>query len=307
MDDGARQPSVTGPRSAGRRPRAAIAPTDAEREPHVYRTPVGDRPRVQRAQHRGRDPPPHAGRGPAPMQLEVVVVDDGSTDGTDKVLVGPAGLDRARRHPRRQPGQGRRRAHRARDAPGASSSSSRTPTSSTTPTTGPGCSTPSSRARPRSSTGAASPASGKNMRPIALAGQPPADPDRQRPVPLDAVGHGDVLQALRPARPRRHHHRVRRLRLRARDHGQGPAPRATGSTRSRSPTPGATPRRGTSSSGATACVPSRPRPLPVHPPDLTARGATEDPGTGRAAPEVVDRRRPRGPSVGRAAGRRPWW
>ena len=46
----------------------------------------------------------------------------------------------------------------------------------------------------------------------------------QRALQHHPLRHGDVLQALRPRGARRHHHRVRPLRLRARDHGQDPAP-----------------------------------------------------------------------------------
>ena len=67
--------------------------------------------------------------------------------------------------------------------------------------------------------------------------QPLPLPGHQHPLLVDPLGHGDLLQALRPPGPRGDHHRVGPVRLRAGDHRQGPASRATGSTRSRSPTP----------------------------------------------------------------------
>ena len=75
-----------------------------------------------------------------PMHLEVIVVDDGSTDGTDKVL---SALEdstvRIVTHAH-QPGQGRGGADRASRRRAASWCSSRTATSSTTPMTGRSCS-----------------------------------------------------------------------------------------------------------------------------------------------------------------------
>ena len=95
-----------------------------------------------------------------PLALDVIVVDDGSTDGTDKVLA--AIEDSTVRVITHERNQGKGAAIRTGlGRPRATSCSSRTPTSSTTPTTGPGCSSPRSGAGPRSSTGAGSPASAR--------------------------------------------------------------------------------------------------------------------------------------------------
>ena len=77
---------------------------------------------------------------PDGIEREIIVVDDGSTDGTRDVLQAARRQHRARRHARREPRQGRGGAHRASRTRPATTCWSRTPTSSTTPRTGPSCS-----------------------------------------------------------------------------------------------------------------------------------------------------------------------
>ena len=129
---------------------------------------------------------------------------------------------------------------------------SRTPTSSTTPRTGRKLLAPMLRgqgarrlrlALHRRAPQHAVPALGRQPVPVAR---------HQRALQHDALRHGDLLQALRPARARRHHAARRPLRLRARDHREDPARRASASTRCRSPTPAASSTRARRSPGATA-------------------------------------------------------
>ena len=77
----------------------------------------------------------------------------------------------------------------------------------------------------------------KNMLPLHWIGNRVALAGHQRALLVHPLRHGDLLQALRPPGPRGADHRVRPVRLRAGDNGQGHAARATASTRSRSPMP----------------------------------------------------------------------
>ena len=95
-----------------------------------------------------------------PLVLQIIVVDDGSSDGSDKVL--GAIEDSTVRVLRHQVNQGKGAAIRTGLAEARGTSSSfRTRISSTTPTTGPACSIRSCEERRASSTGAGSPASAR--------------------------------------------------------------------------------------------------------------------------------------------------
>ncbi len=178
-----------------------VARSSETRPPTCYTAPVGHRPRVQRAQHRGRDRPADAGGRPSPGsrsrgrrgRRRIVRRD---RQGPRR----PRGLHRPRRQPRHQPGQGCRHPHRSRG--GRRRSRPR-------PGRGP-------RVRPRRLAPVARPGpEGKGpgrLRqpvhrrteehvPLALVGQPLPDARDQHPLPVDAVGHGDLLQALRPPCP----------------------------------------------------------------------------------------------------------
>ena len=157
-----------------------------------------------------------------PVDLEIVVVDDGSDDGTEKVL---GALEdstvRVVHHPQ-QPGQGRGHPHRARARPRR-------------PPADPGrrprvrprrlAAAADARAEGQGAGGLRQPLHRRAQQPalLALGGQPVPLAGHQRALQHDALRHGDLLQALRPAGARRHHHRVRPLRVRARDHRQGAA------------------------------------------------------------------------------------
>ena len=101
-----------------------------------------------------------------PVDVEVIVVDDGSSDGTDKVLSALGDSTVRILTPPGQPGQGRGHPYRHGRAPGATSSSSRTPTSSTTPRTGRACSNPILRGKARVVYGSRFTGERKNMMPL---------------------------------------------------------------------------------------------------------------------------------------------
>ena len=86
---------------------------------------------------------------PDSIEREIIVIDDGSDDGTRDVLrqLGDSTV-RVILH-RAQPGQGRGRAHRLRARDAVTTCSCRTPTSSTTPRTGRDCSRRCSRGKAR--------------------------------------------------------------------------------------------------------------------------------------------------------------
>ena len=93
----------------------------------------------------------------------------------------------------------------------------------------------------------------------ALGRQPVPLAGHERALQHDALRHGDVLQAVRPTRARRHHVARVAVRLRARGDRQGAPARASASTRCRSPTRGASSTRERRSRGATGswhCGPS---------------------------------------------------
>ena len=114
---------------------------DRERD-HPVRVPhhVGDRPGVQRAPDPGGDHPPDPG-GRASLRARGGHRRRRLVRRERQGAVGPAGLHRPGDHPSPQQGQGRRGGAPGSRRHAATSSWSRTPTSSTTPTTGSGCST----------------------------------------------------------------------------------------------------------------------------------------------------------------------
>ena len=189
---------------------------------------------------------------PDGIDREIIVVDDGSTDGTRDVLrqLGDSTV-RVVMH------DGEPRARARRSAPGSSTStgdscSSRTPTSSTTPRTGPSCSRRCCAGKAQVVYGSRFTGERRNMLFLHWVG------NRFLSLVTNVL-YNTTLSDMETcyklfdrARARRHHAPVRPLRLRARDHREDPARGASASTRCRSRTPAASSTRARRSPGATA-------------------------------------------------------
>ena len=150
------------------------------------------------------------------------MVDDGSSDGTDKVLAALAGLDRPGHQPPGQPGQGSGHPHRAGVARG-DLVLIQDADLEYDPDDWPRLLEPILKGKAQVVYGSRFTGERKNMLPLHWIGNRFLSLVTNVLYSLDAVGHGDLLQALRPAGPRGHHHRVGPVRLRAGDHGQGAA------------------------------------------------------------------------------------
>ncbi len=174
-----------------------------------------------------------------PIRIELIVVDDGSTDGTRDLLTAldaevpvqadlpaeerrqgrgasprlPGSQRRSRRHP------GRRPRVLARGVPGPHRAHLPGPR----------------RRRVR----VAVPRAPPRVHVHALRGQPAADAHHEHPVQHDADGHGDLLQGHAHRGAAVVHARLERLRHRARADREDLQARTTASTKCRSPTTGA--------------------------------------------------------------------
>ena len=228
----------------------------AARDTHAAEAPqaLGHRARLQRAQHRRRDRAPHArGRAPDGIEREIIVVDDGSTDGTRDVLrqLGDSTV-RVVMHDREP------RARARRCAPGSSTRPATTCSIQDAdleydPEDWPKLLAPVLRgqgagrlrlALHRRAPQHAVPALGRQPLPVAR---------HQRALQHDALRHGDVLQAHRPRAARRASTlRSDRFDIEPEITAKILQARRSASTRCRSPTPGASSTRARRSRGATA-------------------------------------------------------
>ena len=159
-----------------------------------------------------------------PLVVDVVVVDDGSTDGTDKVLAAiEDSTVRVVTHERNQ-GKGAAirtgLAHARGDLVLVQDADLEYDPERLAPAARPGAQAQGQRGlrQPVHRRAQEHDAAALDRQPVPLAGH-------QRPLLLHAVGHGDLLQAVRPPGARRRHRRVQPVRLRARDHRQGAPPR----------------------------------------------------------------------------------